>query len=171
MKIITEFFISGHPMPAGSKKFVGMNKKTGRALIVDQSGHKGKVWRDVCQKTAKLHYQGPLIEEAMDVDMIFFLPRPKNHFNSKGGLKKSAPWRHIVKPDKTKLGRAVEDAMTGVIWKDDSRIVRGNVGKEYGPFLGTEEVGYGCFISVKVYPSFEDVLNEASNLPIQHYIQ
>lgn len=151
MKTITEFFISGHPMPAGSKKFVGMNKKTGRALIIDQSGHKGKIWREVCQKTAKLHYQGPLIEEAMDVDMIFFLPRPKNHFNSKGGLKKSAPWRHIVKPDKTKLGRAVEDAMTGVIWKDDSRVVSGDTSKAYGPWDESSGELYGCLITVRTY--------------------
>jgi Holliday junction resolvase RusA-like endonuclease len=36
-----------------------------------------------------------------------------------------------VKPDLTKLLRAVEDALTGVVWRDDSQIIHQVVNKEY----------------------------------------
>jgi Holliday junction resolvase RusA-like endonuclease len=39
--------------------------------------------------------------------------------------------RHITRPDADKLVRAVADALTGVLWRDDSQIDRMMVGKFY----------------------------------------
>lgn len=38
----------------------------------------------------------------------------------------------ITKPDSTKLVRAVEDALTGVLWGDDAQVVDQHVFKRYG---------------------------------------
>lgn len=145
MKYITSFYIKGHPMPAGSKKYVG-HTKNNKAIIIDQSGKKGADWRKACQLTAKTFcYTGEPIEGPIIVNMRFYLLRPKNHYNSKGELKKSAPKYHLTKPDKTKLCRAVEDAITGIIWKDDSMIFDGYVSKEY---VNKEFPDEGCWIEV-----------------------
>ena len=63
--------------------------------------------------------------------IIFQLRRPKAHYTTKGAVKSSAPPHPTVKPDLTKLLRAVEDALTGVVWRDDSQIIHQAVSKEY----------------------------------------
>lgn len=66
-----------------------------------------------------------IMEGPVKVSFTFFRQRPKGHFNSKGklnnaGLRLPFP---LSKPDALKLSRAVEDALTGIIWKDDAQIV------------------------------------------------
>ena len=39
--------------------------------------------------------------------------------------------RHVVKPDLSKLLRAVEDALTGIVYHDDAQIVEAHIGKYY----------------------------------------
>jgi Holliday junction resolvase RusA-like endonuclease len=40
----------------------------------------------------------------------------------------------VTRPDATKLWRPTEDALTGIVWRDDSQIIRQLVRKRYcGP--------------------------------------
>ena len=60
--------------------------------------------------------------------------RPKGHFKKHGDLStagKKKPYP-TVKPDLTKLVRAVEDALTGLIWRDDTQVVYQSNSKTYG---------------------------------------
>lgn len=65
----------------------------------------------------------PLRSVAIHLAMTFSHPRPKSHFTGSGRLKSSAPRHPISRPDVLKLARAVEDALTSVIWHDDAQIV------------------------------------------------
>jgi len=68
------------------------------------------------------------------VTFIFYQPRPQSHYTSTGKLSKQGietPWPN-VKPDTTKFVRAVEDALTGIVWVDDAIIVQQSARKEYG---------------------------------------
>lgn len=69
---------------------------------------------------------GPL---ALVVD--FYVPRPKAHIGAKG-VKPSAPHYPTTRPDITKLLRAVEDAMSGIVYRDDAQIVHQQAMKRYG---------------------------------------
>ena len=63
------------------------------------------------------------------------MPRPASHYGTKKGeryLKPNAPRFHTSKPDATKLLRCVEDALNGVLVKDDARIAEQSVRKVYG---------------------------------------
>ena len=74
--------------------------------------------------------------EAVAVDLRFGLPRPKSHFGTgrnAGRLKPSAPAYPGTKPDVDKLSRAVLDALTGVLWADDSQVVILSAVKVYAP--------------------------------------
>jgi Holliday junction resolvase RusA-like endonuclease len=54
----------------------------------------------------------------------FKLARPGGHWHpTKGGLKPSAPAAPRSKPDVDKLARTTLDALTGIAFDDDSRIV------------------------------------------------
>ena len=67
--------------------------------------------------------------------IVFIRPRPQGHYGTgrnEGKLKESAP-RYLSKtPDTLKLGRAIEDAITGVIWRDDSQVVEHYLSKRFG---------------------------------------
>lgn len=125
------FYVPGIPAPGGSKKFVGLSKKTGRAILVDDAGKRNKDWRSAVAWAGKSAMQGrPLLDGPLKARFEFIMPRPKNHFGAKG-LKPSAPAWPTVKPDALKLTRSSEDALTGIVWTDDAQIVKEEIEKRY----------------------------------------
>lgn len=132
MKI--EFFAPGCPKPGGSKTAF-KHPKTGKMVVTD-SCKGNKDWRSSVAFFAKHAYNGDPFTGIVFLEVIFVLKRPKNHFNSKQKLKDSAPLYHCKKPDATKLLRSTEDALTGILWKDDAQICRQTVEKIYGDKTG-----------------------------------
>jgi len=139
-----EFFVIGVPAPGGSKRFVGHSKETGRAILIDAAGEKNKTWRNTVAWTASQAYPyGDLLAESLKVHFEFRMPRPKRHYGTKG-LKSSAPKWPNTKPDALKLARSTEDALTGVVWKDDSYVVCGSQDKVFA-----EDGRCGCMIIIQ----------------------
>ena len=127
---IFSFTVPGVPGTAGSKKYVGHH--AGKAILVD-SNKKGKEWRASVQLFARQAGVRP-IAGPVQLCVTFYMPRPANHH--KGGdrskpVKDSAPARPLTKPDCTKMLRAVEDALKGIAWHDDSQVVDQDVSKWY----------------------------------------
>lgn len=128
------FFVPGLPKPAGSKKAFA-HAKTGRIIVTDDSGKPGRDWRACVADNAVIAMAGrdPLAGPVRLV-LRFGLPRPKSHFRTgrnAGEVKASAPDYCVTKPDATKLLRAVEDALTGICWRDDAQVVAQEVTKYY----------------------------------------
>lgn len=121
------FFVEGIPSPGGSKSFMGISRKTGRAILVDAGGLKTKEWRKSVEEAAwdfmssRPPFRGPI-----KCDFVFYMPRRKFHLNKNGTLKNRAPKYHLTKPDALKLARSTEDAMTEIVWVDDAQIVNGS---------------------------------------------
>ena len=127
------FQVYGTPRPGGSKTAF-FNKKLGRAMVVDASGQPGKDWRTSVQAAAMEAYRGPLLQGPLDLFITFGLARPKSHYGTGRNadrLKPSAPPYPTKPPDTTKLVRALEDALTGILWRDDAQVVRQTVRKVY----------------------------------------
>jgi Holliday junction resolvase RusA-like endonuclease len=75
-------------------------------------------------------------------DMFFYLPRPKS---IPARRKDGTIPRPITRPDKGKLERATEDALTiAGVWNDDSQVVEGFSAKWYA----TDDTPPGAFIQV-----------------------
>lgn len=123
------FIVYGNAQPAGSKR-AGMTK-SGRMFVRDDA--KGsRPWKSQVAQTAGEAMNGTgLLDGPLILTVRFFVPRPKGHFGARG-LRPSAPSWPAVRPDATKLLRAVEDACTGVIWRDDAQVVEQHVLKMYG---------------------------------------
>jgi Holliday junction resolvase RusA-like endonuclease len=122
--------VYGKPEPAGSKRAF-INPKTKRAIVTDANA-KAKPWKQEVAGAAFEAVSGlPPYTFAVELDVEFYLRRPRAHLTSKGVLKPNAPQYHGVRPDATKLVRAVEDAMTGIVWRDDAQVVRQSVVKFY----------------------------------------
>jgi Holliday junction resolvase RusA-like endonuclease len=121
------FEVLGKPQPGGSKTaFVIPNTK--RAVVVDANKNL-KPWKAAVQEAAREQtprwWEGPL-EGPVYLSLIFVRQRPKHHFGTGRNeqvLKDSAPRYPTGRPDTTKLTRGLEDALTGVAWKDDAQIV------------------------------------------------
>lgn len=139
------FSVAGRPATAGSKRAFPFKGKDGRlhVAVSDSSGEKGKSWRALLVDAARAVYGGPPLDGPLVLDVRFRFERPKAHFRT---VKKSpdpivrpnAPDFPAVKPDATKLLRALEDALTGVIWTDDARIVVQRVRKVYSLSPGVD---------------------------------
>lgn len=131
-----EFFVPGLPATKGSAKGFGFIRKNGpRAgsigVNVTNDNPKAKSWASLISTMAhtamagRAPFAGPV-----RVAIVFHLPRPKGH-SGKKGLKASAPFHVVTKPDGDKMVRCAWDALTGVVFVDDSQIVEWPGGKRY----------------------------------------
>jgi Holliday junction resolvase RusA-like endonuclease len=134
------FTVYGAPAAAGSKRGF-YNRKAGRVIITDASD-KARPWKalvsDAAIEAITQHdwfVEGRLLDGPLLLDLTFWVPRPKGHYGSganAGKVRGSAPRHPAVKPDLLKLARAVEDALSGIVYRDDAQIVVEILQKAYG---------------------------------------
>lgn len=115
---LPSFFVEGTPAPQGSKSgFI----RGGRVVLVESS-KKVKPWREAVG--AKAREAVERIEGAVELRVLFIMPRPKSLPNSK-----------ITPPcvkrtgDLDKLIRSTNDALTELAFEDDSNVVLIKAGK------------------------------------------
>lgn len=131
LRPVLELVIYGRPAPQGSKRGFVVH---GRAVLRDDS-HRTKPWKGQIAQLAGERWAGrQLLDGPLAFELTFYLARPRSHFKRDGSLgavgrRKPYP---TGKPDTTKLVRAVEDALKGVVWTDDSRVVAQLNRKRYG---------------------------------------
>lgn len=123
------FTVHGLAAPAGSKT---LGYSSGGKAFVRDASKRSAPWKKHVAREAALAMEGrPLLDGALRLGVVFTVPRPKGHYGARG-LRPSAPQYPTVRPDVTKLLRAVEDALTGIVWRDDSQVVWQVAWKEYG---------------------------------------
>ncbi len=137
MSCVIDFDIVGRAYPAGSKTaHVPLHPKTKQPYRVGQTDRvvvnmapackETEPWMRYAAEKAREVYQGELLDEPLCMIVTFYRPRLSGHFGTgrnAGKVKASAPPFPATTPDVTKLVRAIEDAFTGVLWRDDSRVV------------------------------------------------
>lgn len=127
------FTVLGKPQPAGSKRAF-RNPATGRVQVVDANNNAG-AYKNQVAAAAMDAYDGMLLTGALSLSLTIYLTRPKSHYRTGANahlLRPKAPDRPIVKPDLLKLARGIEDALTGLVYRDDSQIVEEQLTKHYG---------------------------------------
>jgi len=131
------FTVYGKAITQGSKKAFVI-PGTRRASVVDVHEKQLKVWRPIVAHAAAmaLDRRGPdLPTGPMTLRIHFLIGRPKSHYRTGRNshlLKDSSPKHHTQSPDALKLGRAVEDALSGVLYNDDSQNNCLHITKEWG---------------------------------------
>jgi len=142
-----QFEVNGRPLTQGSMTPI-RNRHTGaifmkhkkglvewRHLIGDVAFHamKAKSY-NVTSGPVKLHVKALMV-------------RPKRHYRTgkySDVLRDDAPKYHIQAPDGDKLMRAVMDALTDIVYRDDSQVYDEHLVKEW---IGREETP-GIIVSV-----------------------
>jgi len=142
------FFVPGEPKTKGSWLPIRRGKKT----IMIPDNKRSKNWEKVVSDYARLKFRGDPSEGAIIMNTKFYLPRPKSHY----GTGKNADTIKAVKPelpilhstgDLDKLERCVWDALTGVIYVDDSQVCGGERKKVYA--LQGEDTGVMITVGFK----------------------
>jgi len=119
MAVVLDIHVPGIPQQQGSKTPWGS----------DANEAKLKPWRAAVQEAAKEAFTGTqLLREAVFLDVVYTYPRRKSHYRTGRNahlLREDAPDFKTSAPDRDKLLRATQDALTGVVMYDDSYIVGG----------------------------------------------
>lgn len=126
------FTVYGRPQPQGStRSFI----KSGR-IVTTSANPALKPWRGQVTLAAIEHREDRMPSEGpVRITARFFFSPPRTMPKDRRGM--------TTKPDVDKLLRSVCDAMTGVLYLDDSQVTEARVVKEYGiPERAEIEVEY-----------------------------
>lgn len=143
-------FVPGIPISQGSKRVFMTRPKEGtsRPVLVDHGGKNLKVWKasvaqEAMAQRARDGVKGWFNGEALSCTIEFYLLPPKTN-------KRKFP---SVRPDLDKLARAVGDALTNVIYRDDSQVVTQLRIKRYWHGDGADRApGPGCIVQITEQP-------------------
>jgi Holliday junction resolvase RusA-like endonuclease len=144
--VTLSFSVYGVAQPAGSKRAFVLKRRDGSIVTRGPNGPpvvntvdanpKAKSWKqEIASAAAKAMEGVALFVGPVRLQVCFIMPRPQGHFGSgknAGKVKPKAPRFHTVKPDVTKLVRGLEDALTGIVWRDDSQVAETSQSKVYG---------------------------------------
>lgn len=118
---LISFHVRGLPVPQGSTRAWVVHGKP----IITSSAKGLSTWRRLVADVAQNYAPAEPWEGPVGIELHFGLPKPK-----------SAPKRRRVWPDKRpdldKLTRAVLDALTYVVFVDDSQVIDIRASKDYG---------------------------------------
>lgn len=108
------FIVQGTPIPQGSMKGFAFKRRTGGVgVALTSDNKKTRPWKDSVASVASEAWDGAPTEDAVALTMEFaFMPPKSSRFPHK-----------TTKPDIDKLARAVMDALTGVVYRDDSQVI------------------------------------------------
>ena len=139
--MIETFYVHGIPKPAGSKTGFALRKGgafTGRVAIVDackgSRDWKTTVTQMVSDRLSKISKGRFPTMKPVSLSLTFFMQRPKAHLHGASKdfeVRANAPTHHSTRPDTLKHARAVEDALTGILYHDDAQIVTELIQKRY----------------------------------------
>ena len=122
------FTVLGKPAPQGSKRHIG------RGVMIESS-KRCMPWRRNVRQTAEgllPRNWYAMMDRAMAMTVAFVFPRPKSDFKPNGELRPDAP-KHCKKivGDTSKLVRSTEDALEGLVYKNDAQLVIINAHRRY----------------------------------------
>ena len=146
----TSFFCFGVPIPQGSLRAFVIKGLHPRAVLTHVNRSDLKSWRTVVGECALASISPPCDNNTWPLDaagyrvtITFYLPRPKSVSVAR------RPYPNVT-PDLDKLTRSVGDALTHILWNDDSSIVTLNVTKLYADH--THAVGADITVETMAAP-------------------
>jgi Holliday junction resolvase RusA-like endonuclease len=125
--------VYGSAQPAGSKD--PFMRKDGTMGVRD-ANPRAREWKDAVAAAAGREYDGPLLTQAVRLELSFYRPWLSGHFSKRKGregeLRDGAPVYPITAPDLTKLIRGTEDALKGIVFRDDAQVCEQHTRKLFG---------------------------------------
>lgn len=102
----------------------------GRRIIM-YDPEKVKNFKKELSQLARLHYRDEPLDGALEVEVSFYRPVQKSLSKKERARRLSGEHRPIVKPDLDNYIKSTLDALNGILWADDARIVDLHAHKYY----------------------------------------
>lgn len=128
--LLLSFFVPGTPRPKGSWRPI-TNRHTGRVFL--KASDTDREWQNLVSSESRQAVFAAAkglsslpTNTHFILDIIFVFSRPLCHFGSGKNskvMKANAPSYHTKAPDVDKLSRSILDALTGIVYADDSQVV------------------------------------------------
>ena len=124
--MIIEFTIPSIPV-AQPRQRHRVVQSGGRAFATNYTPKADPVnaFKAACQIAARAVHQGPPLDCPIVMDVVFVFPRPASVLKRDG----SGRLPHTIKPDRDNVMKSLQDALNGLLYRDDSLIYSGNVSK------------------------------------------
>ena len=134
MTFIVTFGVDGLPVGKGRPRFARVGK-----FVQTYSDKKTVAWEDQVRAAAQ-KAMGPtdILETPVTLALYFRLPIPQSWSKKRQEAAKNQLESYTKKPDWDNLGKAVSDALNGVIYKDDSQVVSAHIRKVYSTVPGVD---------------------------------
>jgi len=124
--------VRGAPQPKGSLR--SLRTPSGATVTTASNTPTLGPWMDAIAAAAQTERgDHPPVTGPVSVTMTFSMARPKTRGNAR--------LHHVVRPDLDKLIRAVLDALTGVLFTDDSQVTSITAIKRYVQIAGYDVPG------------------------------
>lgn len=133
------FRVFGVPAPQGSMRAI-LHKHTGRAILIHNKTQGLAAWRSMIAQAAREARTGNgLLDGPVAVTLRFHMPKPRTMPKQLRTVRQREKWAFPrSRPDLSKLVRAAEDALIGVLIRDDGQIARMIADKIYSDEPGAE---------------------------------
>lgn len=132
------FTVPGTPRPQGSTRSF-KHSMTGAVITAHQGEETLKPWRSDVKVAAIGAWERSPTMRAVQLKLAFTFGFLRTFRRKNGQLKDWAMnEQHTKRPDLDKLQRAVLDALTGVVYLDDSQVVDVHATKRYGDAPGLD---------------------------------
>ena len=119
------FYVRGVPVPQGSVTAHAHKRKDGTtyASVHYAVGSPLHRWRTDIALAARAEWGDEMTYHPVQMRTVFYMPRPMRHWTLERTLRPAyVEVEHSSRPDLDKLIRGVLDALTDVIYEDDSQV-------------------------------------------------
>lgn len=149
-QVVAAFYVWAKPQPRGSKVAIPVYNPHRRQYVHDEKGRplitmrddneKSTHWMQAVSTYARQAWKGRApLAVPLTLSIVFRFNRPRSHYGKgrnakvvKEKCRALAPIGRRTYGDLAKLIRGTEDAISGIIWEDDSQIVTyGSMHKEF----------------------------------------
>ena len=105
--------------------------KTKRGKVVMYDPKESREYKSYVRLIASQHRPRKLLEGQLEVFIKIYRQMPKSMTKKRKQAVMEGLHRPITKPDVTNIAKGIEDALNGIIYKDDSQIVDLHISKYY----------------------------------------
>jgi Holliday junction resolvase RusA-like endonuclease len=117
------FTIRALPIAQPRQRVRVVRTKVGRTFAQNYTPTRDPVnaFKASLQQAAAEVFPGPLLDRPLAGELLFVFPRPANLVWKKRAMPRQ--W-HGKRPDAENVAKAVMDALTNVVWKDDAQVAQ-----------------------------------------------
>jgi crossover junction endodeoxyribonuclease RusA len=158
--VILAFQVFGVAQPKGNMRAIQV--KGMKFPIVTETNRNVRSWSQLVAEGANRALSAlpasdrQVIDGPVRLTVAFYLPRPKKY------SRRGVPVAHLTAPDWDKLARAVGDALTHIVYRDDAQVVEAVIGKFYADVDGVPHAD----IRVEPTAGIRPIVVPAAPLPL-----